>query len=106
MAMEERMLKHGRDKEPESDDPMELMMSCVPGDPAMMARCVIEEYTLLGASEEELLNLFRQPGYHLHRLYLERGEDWVRELIRDVLEKTGRLRVSIKHFYHIGGCDG
>ncbi len=91
----------GGEKEPESDDPMELVMSYLPGDPEVMARCVIEEYVLMGLTEEELLNLFRQPIYQLHRLYQERGEAWVRSLIQDALDKTGCLRVSVKHFYHI-----
>ncbi|MFN8006748.1 MAG: hypothetical protein U0V70_06960 [Terriglobia bacterium] len=51
MTEEERSAQ-GRDKEPESDDPMELIMHCVEGsDPVAMAICIIEEYALMGLEE-------------------------------------------------------
>ena len=105
--IEEKEVPHGRDKEPETDDPMELVMHSLPGtDPVVMARCIVEEYALLGLGDEEILELFRQPIYQTHGLYRERGESWVRELIQNVLSQAGRLRVSIKHFDPEGGCDG
>lgn len=103
---EERKIPHGRDKELEADDPNELVMTPVAGgDPEIMATCIIEEYARLGMDEEEILGLFRQPVYQTHALYLERGETWVRDLIRRVLARTGRTRVSVTLFHHIGGCD-
>ena len=99
--------RHGRDKEPEADDPMELRMVPVPGgDPVFMATCLIEEYARLGLDDEAILALFRQPIYQTHALYEERGETWVRNLIRGVLARTGRLRVSVTVLHHIGGGDG
>ncbi len=104
--IEDEKLLHGRDKEPETDDPMELVMHSLVGvDPEVMARCLIEEYALLGLDDQEILELFRQPTYQTHGLYKERGERWVRELIQNVLSQTWRLRVSIKHFDPTGGCD-
>ncbi len=97
---------HGRDKEPEFDDPMELVM--VPlssGDPELMVTCLIEEYAGLGMSQDEIFELFRQPVYRIHSLYQERGEAWVRSRIREVLARTGRMRVSVTVFHHIGGCN-
>ena len=97
-----KRITHGRDKEPESDDPMELVMNLVPGvDPVLMARCIVEEYGLMGMDEDEILELFRQPIYQTHGLYRERGEPWVRELIQSVLGQTGRLRVSVKYYDQI-----
>lgn len=102
----EPKLRHGRDKEPEANDPMELRMVPVPsGDPLFMATCLVEEYARLGLDEEAILTLFRQPIYQTHAFYLERGEVWVRELIRSVLARTGRLRVSVTVLHHIGGGD-
>ncbi len=99
-------LPHGREKEPEADDPMDLVMNPVPGgDPELMATCLIEEYARLGMGEEEILALFKQPVYQTHALYRERGEAWVRNLIRKVLARTGRMRVSVTVLHHIGGCD-
>lgn len=98
---------HGREKEPEADDPMDLVMNPVPGgDPEFMATCLIEEYARLGMSEEEILALFNQPVYQTHALYRERGETWVRNLIQEVLARTGRMRVSVTVRHHSGECDG
>lgn len=52
-----------------------------------MAECFIEEYLLLGYSELELLHLFKNPFYRAtYALYRERGESYVRDLIRKVAE--------------------
>jgi hypothetical protein len=97
----------GRDKEPEADDPMLGVMVSLPGgDPKLMARCIIEEYAMLGLSEEELFKLFSEPYYQTHRVYRAYGEAWVRELIEDVLRRTGRMNVSVMVHHHEGGCDG
>lgn len=97
--------KHACGKDPEPDDPTELVMVAVPGDPVLMATCLIEEYARIGMSEEEIVSLFSRPAYQTHALYLERGEAWVRHLVRDVLARTGRMRVSVTVLHHIGGCD-
>ncbi len=93
----------GLDKKPEADDPMELVAIPVPGgDPQVMATCIIEEYAHMGMGEAEILRLFQQPIYKTHALYRERGEAWVRDLIRDVLGRTHRMQVSVTEFHHIG----
>ena len=93
----------GRDKKPEADDPLELVAIPVPGgDPRVMATCIIEEYAHMGMGEAEILGLFQQPVYQTHALYRERGEAWVRDLIRDVLRRTRRIQVSVTEFHHIG----
>ena len=98
--------RHGRDKEPEFDDPMELVMVPLPaGDPELMATCLIEEYARLGKGEDEILELFRQPIYHIHFLYREKGETWVRSRIEEVLARTGRMRISVTVLHQIGGLD-
>ena len=103
---EEPGTRHGRDKEPEGDDPMELVMVSLPGgDRELMATCLIEEYARWGMGEEEIFALFRQPIYQTHSLYQERGEDWVRTHIRNILGRTGRTRVSVEVFHHIGDSD-
>ncbi len=102
----EKNVANGHSKDPEADDPMELVLHSIPGgDPAELVRCMIEEYALLGLGEDEILELFRQPVYQIHALYRERGEPWVRELIQSVLREVRPLRVSVTHFHHIGGGD-
>ncbi|MFQ5723094.1 MAG: hypothetical protein ACE5G6_01275 [Terriglobia bacterium] len=96
----------GSHKEPEADDPAELVATRVPGgDPELMATCLIEEYARIGLKEEEIFALFQQPIYQTHALYRERGESWVRNRIREVLSRTGRMRVSIQFRHPTGGGD-
>jgi hypothetical protein len=103
---QELKLPLGRDKEPEADDPFELVMTCVPGgDPELMATCVIEEYARMGMGEEEIVALFRDPIYQIHALYLERGEVWLRSLIEKTVARTGRMRLSVTFTDSQGGCD-
>ena len=105
-ADKNRKFPHGRDKEPEADDPAELVMTAVPaGDPEVMAACLIEEYARLGMDEEEILSLFSQPLYRTHALYREKGDAWIRNLVRNVLARCGRMRVSVTLPPDFGGCD-
>lgn len=103
---DETKLPHGREKEAEADDPMDLVLNPVPGgDPELMATCLVEEFARLGMGEEEIFGLFSQPHYQTHALYRERGAAWVRRLIRTVLARSGRMRVSVTVLHQIGGCD-
>lgn len=103
---EEPEIRHARGKEIEPDDPMELVFVPVPGgDPEIMATSIVEEFARVGMEEKEILELFRQPIYRIHAFYREYGEQWVRNLIRKVLARCGRLRISVTVLHHIGGCD-
>lgn len=85
---------------------MELVLTRVSGgDSEIMATCLIEEFARMGMDEEEILGLFSQPIYQTHALYQERGEAWVRDLVRKVLGRCGRMRVSVRFFHHVGGGD-
>lgn len=105
--MNEKLIApRGRHKEAEPDDPLHLVMTPVPsGDPELMATCLTEEFARLGMDEEEILGLFRQPVYRTHALYRHWGETRVRNLIRKVLARTGRLQVSVTVLHRIGGGD-
>lgn len=104
---EKRKLKRGWNKGADADDPLDLIMTQVPsGNPEVMATCLVEEYARMGMEAEEILALFRQPIYQTHALYRERGEAWVRDLIRKVLSRSGRMRISITVLHHIGESDG
>lgn len=105
MSMSERPVgERGWPKPAEDDDPFELVMEPVPGgDPELMAVCIIEEYARMGMGENEILSLFSQPVYRTHGLYRERGEAWTRRLIRNVLARTGRMRISVAPSRRSGG---
>jgi hypothetical protein len=67
-------------------DPMELVGMVVPGEPGTleaMAETFVEEYLRLGWSDRRLLAFFQNPHFlATHRIYREKGEDYVRDLIQ------------------------
>lgn len=67
-------------------EPMELVAMGVPAtDDAFMAECLVEEYLLMGWNERQLMGLFSRPFFGAtHRIYRERGEEYVRALIQRV----------------------
>jgi hypothetical protein len=73
------------------EDPMELVGMVMPGAPGMleaMATAIVEEYVLLGWDEPRLLTLFVNPLFlATHRIYRQKGEGYVRDLIREVCAK-------------------
>ncbi|MCC7484939.1 MAG: hypothetical protein IT529_08085 [Burkholderiales bacterium] len=73
-------------KPAEREDPMALVGVGLPaGDPAAMARCLIEEYLLLGWDERRIALLFARPAFRAtHGLYRTLGEERIRALIGEV----------------------
>lgn len=67
-------------------EPMELVAMGVPAtDDTFMAECLVEEYLLMGWNERQLMGLFTRPFFcATHRIYRERGEEYVRALIQRV----------------------
>lgn len=102
--MDQKDVSHGRYKEAERDDPLELVGERIHGgDQELMAICIIEEYARMGMDEEQILELFRQSIYRTHQLYRQWGETRIRGLVRTVLARTGRMRVSVSFPRHLGG---
>ncbi len=81
--------------EPESDDPMELVGMVMPGEPGQleaMAECLVEEYVRLGWDARRLMTLFVNPLFMAtHRIYRQKGEAYVHELIDRMCAKWGAL---------------
>ena len=84
-------------KDFEEDDPYALVgqgFPCPEGYDSMeeMARTFIEEYALLGHSEEFVFGLFRNPRYQgPHEVLVARGEAYVRGLLSGVYESTDEV---------------
>ncbi len=80
-------------KEFADEDPMELVGVVVPAEAGQieaMAECFVEEYVRMGWDERRLMPLFRSPQFlATHRIYREKGEAYVRELIRSTRAKWG-----------------
>ena len=74
----------------ESDDPYALTgvrYEAEPGvDPdALIARCLVEEFAMMGFRPERVLRLFQLPTYAgAHDILTRRGETLVRDIIEDV----------------------
>jgi hypothetical protein len=69
-----------------AEDPLELVGMVLPGSPSTleaMAEAIVEEYVRLGWNELRLMTLFVNPMFlATHRIYRQKGEAYVRELIR------------------------
>ena len=74
-----------------NEDPMELVGMVLPGDEnqlELMAECIVDEYVRMGWDEKRLMTLFTNPMFlGTYRIYHQRGEDYVRELIRVTRER-------------------
>ncbi len=75
---------------------MELRAVAFPGgDVEEMAETIVEEFLKIGLDDDELLGLFRSPVYYTpHAIYREKGEEYVRTLIRKVRGRWGHLRFT------------
>jgi hypothetical protein len=70
------------------EDPYELVGMVMPGESGQleaMAEALVEEFVMLGWNEKRLMTLFVNPFYlATHRIYLQKGETYVRELIQEI----------------------
>ena len=75
------------------EDPMRLVGMVLPGEPGQleaMAECFVEEYVRMGWDERRLMTLFVNPMFlATHRIYRQKGEGYVRGLIRRVCAQWG-----------------
>ncbi len=89
----------GSSKSAEPTDPYEAIAVAIPtpgyDGTAAMARVFVEEFALMGWSRQRLERMFRIPRYvAAHRVYLERGPDFVASLIDDVLGPPAKPEVN------------
>lgn len=89
--MEIKLFDHALEKEFEDEDPMALVGMVLPGEPGQleaMAECLVEEYIHLGWDEARLMTIFQNPIFlATHRIYRQKGEQYVRELIQRTFMK-------------------
>ncbi len=75
-------------KDAEADDPLEMIGVTYPSDPETdrdTARCIVEEYALIGFGTDEIRTLFSSPNYAaLYRLFRRYGPAFVEESIAAV----------------------
>ncbi len=90
------MSEHPKDRPGEPEDPLKMMAGGVAGDPLLMLDCLVEEYSRMGAGEEEIMRLFDDPQFlATHGLRGLFGADATPKRVRAVLSRCGTLRVKV-----------
>ena len=81
----------------EDGDPMEIVGVSLPdGDIDEMAECLVEDYIRDGWDDDSLLRLFREPFYRAtHRIYVEKGEAYVVDLISRLRQTWGYWKSGV-----------
>jgi hypothetical protein len=95
--MSERLVPkvHPATRPVEADDPFSLHATAVSGEPEVMLECLVQEYAWMGWNTEQILDLFRDPGYPALASLLDFfGADDVRRRVEVVLKRMGVFRVS------------
>ncbi len=84
-------------KECDPDDPMEFNGVALPGNSMeAMAGCFVEEFIMMGYTDEQLLKMFRDPFYvAVNMVYKEKGEAFVTALIQQARSKLGTFRFRV-----------
>jgi hypothetical protein len=100
------MSEHPKDRAAEPADPFQMMAGGVEGDPQLMLDCLVEEYSRMGAGEEEILRLFDDPEFlATHGLRGLFGAEATRARVRQVLSRCGVLRVKVTALAPESGCE-
>lgn len=77
----------------EPEDPMTLNATEVEGDPDLMVRAVVQEYSWIGWDPDQVLTLFRDPAYPvLHQLWRTLGDAEIAARIASIVNGVGTFR--------------
>lgn len=83
------------------EDPLELVGMVLPAEAGQlerMAENIIEEYVRMGWDERRLMTIFVNPMFMAtHRIYRIKGEDYVKDLVR---QTCGRYRLTASEVKH------
>jgi hypothetical protein len=84
-----------------NEDPLELVGMVLPGEAGQlerMAEAIVEEYVRMGWDERRLMTIFTNPMFMAtHRIYLQKGEIYVREIIHQMCTKYHIASTEVKH---------
>ena len=83
------------------EDPLELVGMVLPGEERQlerMAEVIVEEYVRMGWDERRLMTLFVNPMFMAtYRVYHQKGEQYVKELVRHTCARYRIPTVEVKH---------
>jgi hypothetical protein len=86
---------HPATREMLPEDPLDLHGIEVPGDPDLMLRLLVEEYTRMGAGVEVIMQLARDRFYQaFHGLWRHFGDDELCRRVNEIVERSGVVRVT------------
>jgi hypothetical protein len=86
---------HPATREMLPEDPLDLHGIEVPGDPDLMLRLLVEEYTRMGAGVEVIMQLARDPFYQaFHGLRQHFGDDELSRRVNEIVARSGVVRVK------------
>jgi len=84
-----------------NEDPLELVGMVLPGEAGQlerMAENIVEEYVRMGWDERRLMTIFTNPMFMAtHRIYLQKGDAYVREVIHHMCTKYHISSTEVKH---------
>lgn len=96
---------HPAQRPAEPDHPMSLNGDVVPGDPRLMATCMIEELLMLGMDVDELRAMTRSPQFQaFHAARCALGDPMMDALVDDAVRRIGSLRRRTRE--HTGDVQG
>ena len=77
---------HPATREALPDDPMEMHGFEVPGDPELMLRMLVEEYTRMGWGVDALMSLAKDPNYTAFYAFRKSlGDDGLRQALSRII---------------------
>ena len=86
---------HPATREALPDDPMEMHGFEVPGDPELMLRMLVEEYTRMGWGVDALMSLAKDPNYTAFYAFRKSlGDDGLRQALSRIIARCGVIRVK------------
>ena len=86
---------HPASREALPDDPMEMHGFEVPGDPELMLRMLVEEYTRIGWGVDAMMSLAKDPNYTAFYAFGKSlGDDGLRQAISRIVARCGVMRVK------------
>jgi hypothetical protein len=86
---------HPASREALPDDPLEMHGFELPGDPELMLRMLVEEYTRIGWGVDAIMRLAQEPNFTAFYAFRQSlGADALRQSISRIVARCGVMRVK------------
>jgi hypothetical protein len=86
---------HPASREILPDDPMEMHVCEIPGDPDLMLRLVVEEFARIGLGAADIIALAGDPNYTaFYGLRRRLGDEEFRARVHSIIARCGVIRIT------------